>query len=635
MTVMFKPRLTTLALIAATFAAGGCAIVPAETSDKPDRESITFNRMKLTPVDDVRVPGMGALPFDGSLEDVAALAEVTKLLRREITEAILRDEFELAGVLNAYYGQFASLRLALNVATQQAVDELGRTEGVSFTLQPGSVVVLLANNPTQQGSAQISLGNPFESILTKGPSVDVAAKGVGAVLEAIRIISETTGKGSGGQVTGRASTTFGLDAIPANIPFALENGTVLVRRESASGMTYAFYNPTDRAAEVPLRTLAYVPPPPPFKAPRQAAGPILYNFGDSLTSDMRRRISIGAEPHFTHYFSTTLYPGGPMLDSMGRITTDPEAHAEAVRESKRLNSAFRVAAGLSSMTAVFAYTKGCAEAYADFDKWLTGGMKGPAPYRPPVLMYPAQKYFGNYSAFVKIDCTERRTDRVFYTQNFFVGEEGVVQTAQSLAADARIAKKLKEFDSDSEAVADMMTILPVAGSAVSGLRCAASSKGVTEGVVAALRPKLAAARPYVAHLYDLANTDSAELFGETTGRMLDCAAAIPAVGSGAKLLSKFRGENLAAVLNNRKARQALENHVTANLDSVARAADYFSTPITTPGHVNHIITASNGLTGKTKSAVVAGLSIYGVMQKADNVADFKSGLENAPWKRRD
>lgn len=58
-------------------------------------------------------------------------------------------------------------------------------------------------------------------------------------------------------------------------------------------------------------------------------------------------------------------------------------------------------------------------------------------------------------------------------------------------------------------------------------------------------------------------------------------------------------------------------------------------PITTPGHVNHIIEASQGLTGKAKSAVVAGLSIYGVMQKADNVADFKSGLENAPWKHRD
>ena len=91
---MFKPRLTTLALIAATLAAGGCATVPTETTDKPARESITFNRMKLTPVDNVRVPGMGELPFDGSLEDVAALAEVTQLLRREITEAILRDEFE-------------------------------------------------------------------------------------------------------------------------------------------------------------------------------------------------------------------------------------------------------------------------------------------------------------------------------------------------------------------------------------------------------------------------------------------------------------------------------------------------------------------------------------------------------------
>lgn len=632
---MFKPRLTTLALLAATLAAGGCATVPTGTSNKPARESITFNQLKLTQVDDVRVPGMGALPFDGSLEDVAALSEVTKLLRREITEAILRDEFELVGVLNAYYGQFASLRLALNVATQQAVDELGRTEGVSFTLQPGSVVVLLANNPTQQGSAQFSLGNPFESILTKGSSVDVAAKGVGAVLEAMRIISETTGKGSEGQVTGRAATTFGLDAIPANIPFALENGTVLVRRETAKGMTYAFYNPTDRTAEVPLRTLAYVPPPPPFRAPRQAAGPILYNLGDSLTSDMRRRISIGAEPHFTHYLRTTFYPGGPMLDSMGRITTDRQAHAQAEREAARLNSPFRLAAELSSKTAHFAYNKGCAEPYAEFDKWLTGGRNGPAPSRPTALMYPAQKYFGNYSAFVKVDCTERKTDRIFYTQSFYVGEEGVVQSAQSLAADARIAKKLKEFDSDSEAVADMMTILPVAGTAVSGLRCAASSKGVTEGVVAALRPKLAAARPYVAHLYDLAKTDSDELFGETTGRVLDCAAAIPAVGSGVKLLSKYRGENLATVLNNRKAREALESHVAANLNTVARAADYFSTPITTPGHVNHIITASNGLTGNSKSAVVAGLAIYGVMQKADNVADFKSGLENAPWRRRE
>lgn len=632
---MFKPRLTALALIAATLAAGGCATVPSETTDKPARESITFNRMKLTPVDNVRVPGMGLLPFDGSLEDVAALAEVTKLLRREITEAILRDEFELAGVLNAYYGQFAALRLALNIATQQAVDELGRTEGAAFTLQPGSVVVLLSNNPTQQAAGPISLGNPFESILTRGPSVEVAAKGVGAVLEAMRIISETTGKGSGGQVTGRASTTFGLDAIPANIPFALENGTVLVRRETAKGMTYAFYNPTDRAAEVPLKNLAYVPPPPPFKSQRQAAGPILYNFGESMTAEIRRRISIGAEPHFTHYFSTTLYPGGPMLDSMGRITTDPEAHAEAVRESKRLNSPFRVAAGLSSRTAVFAYNKGCAEPYAEFDKWLTSGQRGPAPYRPTVFIYPAQRYFGNYSAFVKIDCTERRTDRVFYTQNYFVGEEGVVQTAQSLAADARIAKKLKEFDSDSEAVADMMTILPVAGSAVSGLRCAASSKGVTEGVVAALRPQLAAARPYVAHLYDLAKTDSAELFGETTGRILDCAAAVPAFGTVTSIIGKYAGGSLTSLMKNDKARKALETHVSANWDNVGRVAGYFSTPITTPGHVNHIIEASQGLTGKAKSAVVSGLSIYGVMQKADNVSDFKSGLENAPWKRRD
>ena len=114
-----------------------------------------------------------------------------------------------------------------------------------------------------------------------------------------------------------------------------------------------------------------------------------------MTAEIRRRISIGAEPHFTHYFSTTLYPGGPMLDSMGRITTDPEAHAEAVRESKRLNSPFRVAAGLSSRTAVFAYNKGCAEPYAEFDKWLTSGQRGPAPYRPTVFIYPAQRYFGN------------------------------------------------------------------------------------------------------------------------------------------------------------------------------------------------------------------------------------------------
>lgn len=324
-----------------------------------------------------------------------------------------------------------------------------------------------------------------------------------------------------------------------------------------------------------------------------------------------------------------------MLDSLGRITNQQKEHEKAQREYQRADSPFRVAANLSSKTIHFVYYKGCAAPFEPFDKWLTGGQIGPRPEQPPVIYFPAFKYFGNYSAFVKVDCTARESQRVFYTQNYFVGEEGVVQTAQSLAADARIAKKLKEFDSDSEAVADMMTILPVAGSAVSGLRCAASSKGVTEGVVAALRPKLAAARPYVAHLYDLAKTDSAELFGETTGRVMDCAAAIPAIGSGAKLLSKFRGDDLASVLNNRKAREALENHVGANLQNMARAADYFSTPITTPGHVNHIINASNGLTGNTKTAVIAGLSIYGVMQKADNVSDFKSGLENAPWKPKD
>ena len=112
-------------------------------------------------------------------------------------------------------------------------------------------------------------------------------------------------------------------------------------------------------------------------------------------------------------------------------------------------------------------------------------------------------------------------------------------------------------------------------------------------------------------------------------RTLDCASAIPAVGTAAG-----GGAKVAKLLGNVVSSPRLSRFLEWSADAMTRfatAAGYFKTSVTTPGSVQDILRARDAAPEAMKAAITVGLTAYTIIGKADSVADAKNGLENAPW----
>lgn len=633
-TLLVNPAMTKLklsALAALTAVVSGCSTLPQPGAGTVESAPpVVFNKIRLSPVKDVRVPGMGALPFDGSLEDIQALEHALKILKRERTVALLTEQFELAGVFNEHYAQLAALRMAINVSTGAAIAQLQKTGGRSFKMAPGEIVVLLSDSDAV--AQKISLRNPFDPFDV--PHVQIASSSLGAVVEALRVISEVTGQiADSGVITGRASTMYGLEEIPRNIPFAMDNGTILVRRQTEKGTTFAFYNASDRIVEVPLKDLAYVPPPPPLSKVRQEAAPILANMVESVKQHFWDELDAVPNKILMHAFATQIVSQGPRLGPDGRITTDPALIEQSRRVGSNPKSPFMRAATLSVRAHNHTAHVACGEPpYQEYYDWVTNGKIGPQPGEDPAPRFPVLTATGRYATNLNVVCHRRDNRRPIYSQNYFIGESEVVQTAYSLVTDARVARILKDFDSTTGAMMDITQVLPIAGNAVSVLRCA--SGGNAQAVQAASKVLLAEhdyKRPFVAHIYQ-ASLENDGLFGETGSQILDCAAMVPVIGN----TFAAAGKGLKAASKGLKSdRLGKFFQVTSEqTDRIRSAAQYFRTPITTPRHVEMILEARKAAPPELANAITAGLALYTTAQKADNVADFKNGLENAPWRQK-
>jgi len=232
---------------------------------------------------------------------------------------------------------------------------------------------------------------------------------------------------------------------------------------------------------------------------------------------------------------------------------------------------------------------------------------------------------------VRVDCYDKETDRPFYSQSYFVGEEDVAQTAYSLLKDARVANKLKAFDDNASASMDISQVFPIVGNVVSGIRCVSGGDAQAVQTVSkamALLDRSHNTRPVVAHLYE-ASLENESLFSQPVAMALDCASVIPAVGTVAGGIGKT-----VQLLGNKVSSPTIKKVVQFTADGLSRfetAAGYFKSSLTTPGSVQDILRAREAAPEAMKAAITVGLTAYTIIGKADNVADAKNGLENAPW----
>lgn len=609
---------------------GGCASVPqvAGQGATPTQRPIIFNMKRFTPIEAVRVPGMVLLPFDGSLEDVRALKELTQILNRERTTALLTGHYEIAGVLNQFHARFAALRYTLNYSTNKAIDELQRTGGKTFTLDPGAIVTLLAE-PGVATATMISLSNPFDPF--QRPNVQVADNSLRGVGEALRLLSNVTGTVNSSTRAGRVNTMLGLEELPPNIPFAMENGTILVRRQTESGHTYTFYNPLDRSLEVPLKDLGYVPPPPPLSELRQRAAPIMVNMGKVVKEDFESKPDSFLAKAMIHAAPEGVTINGPYFAPDGTRTNDPAAIAQTKRAFHSRSHPYKTATTLSIKAHRTANDLGCGEPFEPYYDWVSRGRKGQLTSAEPFPRYPVLTYQGASASIVRVDCYDKETHRPFYSQSYFVGEDDVAQTAYSLLRDTRVANKLKSFDDTASASMDISQVFPIVGNVVSGIRCVSGGDAQAVQTVSRAVARLDhthRARPLVAHLYE-ASLENQSLFSQPVTTMLDCASALPAVGTAAG-----GGARLVKLLGNMVSSLRLSKTSELTADALTRfetAAGYFKSSLTTPGSVQDILRARDAAPEGMKAAITVGLTAYTIIGKADNIADAKNGLENAPW----
>lgn len=632
---MFRPLPLVVALLAVGL--GGCVtpgVSPIGSADEPKLKPVFFNDMRLTPV---AAPRLVSLPFSGSLEDIAAMSGTLSRLDARRTASLVAGEFEMAALWNHYHAKLAAMRVGMNVSTRDAIDQLQRTSGKAFSLAPGALVVLRSG--LDEGTQQLSWLNGFdENIFDNALRVDVAdVSQSGSFVEALRIINKTleqanetikpgstrgmnTGAGAG-IYSGHAATTLGVENVPANIPFALSNGAVLVRRVTPKGSTFMFYNPGNVAAEVPIENLAYVPPPPPLSRLRQEASPIIVNMGESTWAqyvNVYRKTAMERPP--AHSFRGAMYGDGPHFGRDGRLTADLREIAEVDRLIASGNNAFTTAARVSQRAHSFANSQACGKVNEVYDNWAMNGRRtrpeDTPGWRPDIHVVPRVQFGGPYAANARISCMDRDLN-THYSQNYFIGENDAVRTAASLLTDQRVADQLRRIDKSNEAANDMLGVVPVVGNVVSAFRCAEPDDAERARLMAKVtNPSVAKSRPFVEYLYDVSTVERNNLFGETVTHYLDCAAAVPLVGTAVK----------GGALATKGLNAAWKGGGSARFAQMSQALDEASKAVN--GYERLEQMASTGGVAVAKAAKTAH-SFQGYAQRADNLVDFSNGLESA------
>lgn len=461
-----------------------------------------------------------------SKADIAGLDALTKGLAKAQWQAAAKGDWESFAIARRVGMRLAEYRLHQKIATVDFVESLARSGTGTGTLAPGATVFIPAFARFGRDSVYASNADYVRQILaTSVNEIDLTRGAKTADLNGfLNGLSAALGgtkpaqarAGGNAQMASNANSDA-LAQLPVGAVFSAHDaaGNSFLVERTVDGFNVGNNGP--RPVSVPLTKLGFIPDMPTPSASRQEAGELVKHmqavrqqlFWQSVqqhvgaTSDLRA-------PNVAFVGSTVV-----QLDDNGDRATTADA-------------AFRGATAFKT-SATYRAALDQAKYVAHIDQQF----KTACFAQPGVAGYDTT-YLGQYSEILRHQCFDQGGNPI-RNRDYFVIDGKKMQTAESLLQDKSIADKLKNADSAGNLAESLLGFVPLAGNLDAASKCLTGTSLSSVGVSAFTSYRTGAQGQYRAFVSDL--LPSPEDAG-TIEKGLTCAAAIPAVGTVAKGLSK-------------------------------------------------------------------------------------------------
>ena len=305
--------------------------------------------------------------------------------------------------------------------------------------------------------------------------------------------------------------------LPVGMIVTFANGLVMKRTADS----IVVHNPKNVDLDAELEKMGYMPPIPVPSKHRQDAGRIMKNMTDSSNLVFLRRASGNAWPK-----APNLIVDGPtqagLLNASGLLSKSGAEDAAGKKLYANPESSYRLA--MDTLVGL----QGVQE-WNSFRNTCNGG----GGFRTSSLNAVGQ--YGEIAAFL---CgSGRNVGSDIFSRQFYIGENGLHQTIESIMRDESVAQGVKQYSLERELASNIIQMVPGVGSIESGLKCvdAPFRLGgiyVSEGGTSEQFEKMKSAS-FVKHIYD-----PEDLKEGGFSKALDCLAAIPVAGTAVKVSSR-------------------------------------------------------------------------------------------------
>ncbi|OZA25662.1 MAG: hypothetical protein B7X91_11390 [Hydrogenophilales bacterium 17-64-11] len=309
-----------------------------------------------------------------------------------------------------------------------------------------------------------------------------------------------------------AATEYATLPIGMIVTFA--NGLVMKRTADS----IVVHNPKNVDLDAELEKMGYMPPIPMPSKHRQDAGRIMKNMTDSSNIVFLRRASGEAWPKAPNLIVDGHTQTG-LLNANGLLSKSGVEDAAGKKLYANPKSSYRLAmdtlVGLQGVQEWHSFRNAC---------------NGDGRFNTSSLNAVGQH--GEIAAFL---CgSGRNVGSDIFSRQFYIGENGLHQTIESIMKDESVAQGVKQYSLDRELASNLIQMVPVVGSLESGTKCVDSSLRIGDLYASRLgtSEKMKAAS-FVKHIY---NPEDLKEGGFS--KTLDCLSAIPAAGLMVKGSSK-------------------------------------------------------------------------------------------------
>lgn len=609
----------TRAFVALVFALGvsGCATHQTGPAASGALQRFFLNGVTGVVAGRYNLNGFENLPQIKTQRDFAALNKTIQQYLALVPSYIKKGDYDAALFANHIAARLTEHQMRIADSTHRAASALIANPSGSVMLNPGDMAILPAYWPadsvSQPGSPRYSQNE--EDPIGKPRPVFLAGGDDAALRDAVRMAQYNTGYGNSG-----ASSSETLNRLPVGRAVTLADGT-LVERTADS---FIMHNPTGKPTSIRPEALNYHPPIKELSQVRKDAGAILKNLAESQNAFVTQHIGMRMTRQDSNMMAELVQPNRVVLNevdidfakqdyrnrtqrdyrylnAMGRFAANQAEAEQAKSEYARINSPYRLAFDIDS-TARFA----------------DGPRQTEFQCAAVQKKHQTHRIIGEFGEIMSVECRNSMYDRdSFYSREFFIIDKNAVQTMASRNYDNDAANKLRRADNIEDAAQNLAQLLPIVGNAESGLKCLnLDSMSLARAYARSTiknKDQLDQQRPFVANIYNLAANPKSDTWVDKT---LDCAAALPVLGTGVKWGAAGMGK-LAG----------FGEHVAARGGDFAKAMNVFDTSIIAGKGWADAAATISGYTKANSAMATLAKATYDAAQTNKNFSDFASAMD--------